>query len=217
MNKQTKILLSGFTISFVGSLPLGVVNSTVFQVAASKNVVAAIEFSVAIVAVELIIVLLALLFSRKLKFSTKLSLYILPLAITLMLYLAFSSFMSLKTNQEIIAGMTLFPKVTSMAFLGLLISLLNPMQVLFWLGWNSVLLERKTLKRTTSSYLSYTTGIGLGSAAGLAVFIVAGSLIFKNSIQYKSIIVFIMGVFYLGISFYLMFLFYKSHLKLKIQ
>lgn len=90
------------------------------------------------------------------------------------------------------------------------------MHVPFWIGWNSVLIDRKTLDKTPGMYLSYITGIGLGSITALMVFIFAGKYIYQNYQQYNYMITFIMGCLYLGFSLYLMFLFYKKHLKLNI-
>ena len=98
----------------------------------------------------------------------------------------------------------------------LLLSILNPMHIPFWMGWNSVLKERRILDSKPGMYSSYIIGIGLGSIAGLMIFILSGKYIFQNYQQYNYVIAFIMGCLYLGFSFYLLFLFFKNHLKLNI-
>lgn len=217
MGKHIKIALSGFLISFVGTLPIGTLNSTAFQIAALQSVHAALGFALAVVLVELVVVRITLAYANKINFSSKLFLYVLPIAVTLLLYLAFSSFVSLGTDQEMEADTALFPMIKSTILLGLLLSALNPMHIPFWMGWNSVLLERKTLDTKPGMYGSYIMGIGIGSMAGLLLFILAGTYIFKNYGNFGNIIAFTMGCLYLGFSLYLMFLLYKNHLKLILQ
>lgn len=204
-------------ISFVGALPLGVLNSTAFQIAALQSVHAALQFAVVVVLVELIVVRLTLAYSNRINFNTKLYKYVLLITVVLLLYFAFSSFFSQSTDDKMITGTSLFPMIKSTIIIGLLLSALNPIQVPFWMGWNSVLLECKILNKKPSMYLSYILGIGVGSMAVLILFISAGTYIFQNYGQYNSIIKFTMGCFYLGFSLYLMFLLYKNHLKLNTQ
>ena len=217
MGKHVKIALSGFLISFVGTLPVGTLNSMAFQIAALQNVHAALSFAIAVVLVELVVVRITLSYANKINFSSKFFLYVIPIAVALLLYLAFSSFVSSGADQEMVADTALFPMIKSTILLGLLLSALNPMHIPFWMGWNSILLERKTLDTKPGMYGSYITGIGLGSMAGLMLFIFAGTYIFQNYGNFGNIIAFTMGCLYLGFSMYLLFFFYKNHLNLNIQ
>jgi threonine/homoserine/homoserine lactone efflux protein len=124
--------------------------------------------------------------------------------------------MSSVSHQEMETNTYLFPMIKSSFLLGLLLSTLNPMHIPFWMGWNSILLERKTLDKSPGIYSSYIIGIGLGSIAALMIFIFTGKFIYQNYQQYNHVIAFIMGCLYLGFSFYIMVLFYKKHLKLNI-
>lgn len=217
MNRLLKIFLIGLLISFLGSLPLGTLNMTVFQIAAFHNVYEALLFVLAVVFVELVVVRITLAYSKKIDLGNKVFFYLLPIAIGLLMYLSVSSFTSLNDNQAIQVGSNLFPMLKSSVLLGLLLSALNPMHIPFWTGWNSVLIARNRLDRKPGMYTSYITGIGIGSIGGLMIFVYAGKYIFQNYQQYSYAIAFILGCLYLGFSFYLLFLLYKNHLKLIIQ
>lgn len=216
MGKYLKIMLSGLLISFLGSLPFGTLNTTAFQIAAIQGISSALLFALAVVLIELIVVRITLTHANKINFQNRLFYYVFPIAIALLIYLSISSFMSSANPQEIQANAFLFPMITSSFFLGLVLSALNLMHIPFWIGWNSILLERKTLDKAPGMYSSYLIGIGLGSIAALMIFIFTGKFIYQNYQQYNHVIAFIMGCLYLGFSFYIMFLFYKKHLKLNI-
>ncbi len=217
MIKNINVLIAGFVISFLGSLPLGTLNITAFNVAASKSTNDAIGFAIAAVVVELIVVRLTLLGDKKIKFNDKLSFYVIPVAVALLIYLAISSFMAVGNAHVMRPTTQLFPAIESAVLLGFLLSALNPLHIPFWMSWNRVLSSRKQLQDNVRSYTAYILGIGLGSIGGLLIFIFAGTRIVGNYAQYQIVINICLGILYLGFSFYLMFLMYKKHLKLKIQ
>lgn len=206
----------GLLISFIGALPLGTLNITAFNIAASQNVSEAMLFSFAAILVELIVVRITLLGNNRINFNGRLSFYIMPLAVVFLLYLAISSFMSIGVDPEMNTGTTVFPMIQSSILLGLLLSILNPLHIPFWMSWNRALLAKNMLHKKMGSYTSYMIGIGIGSLGALMLFIFLGKHIFQNYRQYSAIIAFVMGCLYLGFSFYLTFLTYKKHLKLKI-
>ncbi|WP_394750928.1 LysE family transporter [Spongiimicrobium salis] len=217
MKRWLKVYMYGLLISFLGTLPFGTLNITAFHLSASKSVSEAFIYVTAVVLVELIVVRLTLMGDSKINFEGKWSFYVLPLGVLLLMYLAISSFISLSAPQELRASANLFPAIQSSFLLGLLLSVLNPMHIPFWIGWNRFLIAKKTLDSGKGMYASYILGIGLGSLGAFMIFIFAGKYIFQNYEQYSFIITFALGLLYLGFSFYLLFLIYKRILKLKIQ
>ena len=216
MSKHVKILLLGLLISFLGTLPFGTLNMTAFHIAAAQSEDKAIVFAIGVVIVEMIVVRITLSGARRINFKDKFAFYLLPFAIGLLLYLSVSSFMSSGNQNPIGSGANLFPMIQSSFLLGLLLSALNPMHVPFWLGWNSVLFEKKALNNKRGMYASYIVGIGTGTVAGLMVFIFAGTYIFRNYHQYNYAISFVMGCLYLIFTLYLLYLPFKKRLKLNI-
>ena len=215
MTKYFKIFTYGLLISFLGSLPLGTLNVTAFQISSSQSLDAAILFALAVVIVELIAVRLTLIGLEKMSVSENLSIYLYPLGIALLFYLAISNFLALKDPIELNTNRASFFSIQSPFLLGVLLSVLNPLQIPFWLGWNRFLMLKNILNAKKGIWSLYMFGIGLGTLISLLVFIYAGTYIFKNYQQYNYVIIFVLGVIYLGFSIYLMILFYKKHLKSK--
>lgn len=202
-------------ISFLGSLPFGTLNITAFNIAATQNINDAILFSMAVVFIELLAVLVTLKGVNKINFKSKFFYYATPLAVILLLYLAISNFISATNPQEMNMDTHVFPMIQSPILLGLLLSILNPLHIPFWMGWNTVLTGKGLLENTKKMHQLYMIGIGTGSITAYLIFIFSGDFIFKNHQEYNYIIAFILGSLYVGFAIYLSFLLFKSHLKLK--
>lgn len=206
----------GFLISFLGALPLGTLNVTTFQIAAVREVPSALWFALAVVLVELIVVRLALSWEKAIHLGNRLFYYILPAAIVILLYLAYDTF----SNSGYQIGpnnRSLSVSIVGTPFLfGLLLSTMNPLHIPFWVGWNNVLRAKNKLFKAKGMYLSYILGIGLGSLAGLFVFILLGSYFFAYLGHFAGITSFFTGGIYFTFAAYLMFMFYKHHIKLTI-
>ncbi len=214
MNKLLRIGLTGLLISFLGSLPLGTLNITAFQIAVFQDVGNALWFALAVVLVELLVVRITLKWSGTIDLRNRIFFYTLPLAALILLYLSVASFMTIGEERELGTSLNLIPMIKSSFVLGLLLSILNPMHFPFWISWNSILTAKKTLDNTRGMYSFYLLGIGLGSLAGFLLFIFMGNFIFQNIQQYNYVIAFVMGCLYLGFSLYMLFALYKNHLKL---
>ncbi len=217
MFKILKVWVAGLLISFLGALPLGSLNITAFDISATQSISNALLFAFAAIIVELVYVRLTLWGNQKVKLEGKWVYIALLLAFFLLVYLASSSFMTALYFNDVTQTKSVLPKMTSPILLGLLLSALNPLQIPFWLTWNKILESKKILEDRTVSFISYMFGIGSGTLIGLLVFIYAGKLIVENYEQYAQISNLILGLLYLGFSFYLLFLLYKKHHQLKIQ
>lgn len=215
MYRFLKVGFYGMLVSFLGALPLGTLNLTAFDIAASEGLVAALWFAFAVILVELIMVRIALYGSEYLDISGRVTNYLLPLGVLLLLYLSISSFLSAQHTQELSSNSAFFPKISSAFVLGLLLSALNPLQIPFWLTWSKVLTAKGILKKSKGFYNFYLMGIGIGSFIGLAIFIFVGKYIFNNYSDYSFITSILMGVLYLGFAIYLLYVFIKRHLNLK--
>lgn len=216
MGKHLRLFFTGLLVSFIGALPLGVINSTAFQIASQDNTMGAVQFAIVVVIVELIVVRISLTYLSNFHLDNKIYKYLLFMLIAVLLYLAFSNLYSQGADVIVEVGMDMFPMVKSTMLLGFILSALNPLQIPFWIGWNSTLIKRKILIKRSGMYAFYLTGIGFGSMMTLLIFIYAGSYIFSNYTENNRLIHIFMGCLYLGFSIYLLFLFYKSELKLKM-
>ena len=207
--------MSVFFVSFVGSLPLGTLNMTAFQISASKGIKEAVIFSIAVIIVELFVVRITLIGNDKIKLRGKALFYLFPPAVIFLIYLALSNFFSSNDPEAINITHSFVPGISSPFLLGTLLSLLNPLAIPFWIGWNEILLSKKILKKSMESISAYILGIGSGTFIGLLVFIFFGSKIVENFDVYSNYINMIMGILYVSIAVYLSFMFYKKYLKSK--
>ncbi len=217
MGKNLKVLFSGFLISFLGALPLGTLNLTAFDISASQGIASALWFAIAVILVELAVVRLAIYGNEKLTLTDRISSYLFPLGIVLLLYLAIISFLDASQVSEAGSKTTLLPQIGSPFILGLLLSALNPLHFPFWMTWTKVLSTKGVLEKSARSYGFYIWGIGVGSLLGLLIFIFLGKYVFGNYQEYSKVTNFLMGLLYLGFSLYLIFLLIKKRLNLKLQ
>jgi len=216
LTKRLQIGGIGFLISFLGALPLGTLNVTTFQIAAVREVPSALWFALAVVLVELLVVRLTLNWKKAIDLGHRLFYYVLPMATMLLLYLAYDTLYG--------SGYEIDPSHKSVSvtilgtpfIFGLLLSAMNPLHIPFWVGWNNVLRAKNKLFKAKGMYLSYILGIGLGSLAGLFIFIVLGSYFLDYLGRFAGITSFIMGFVYMAFAAYLLFMFYKHHIKLTI-
>lgn len=217
MIKLIRIGLIGLMISFLGSLPLGTLNITAFQIAVFEDVSSALWFALAVVFIELLVVRITLHWSSTIDFKNRIFFYTLPIAALVLFYMAFTSYMSIGEESELGPSFQVVPMIKSSFVLGLMLSMLNPMHIPFWMGWNNMLMTRKSLDKTRGMYSFYLVGIGTGSFAGFLIFILGGHFLFENLKQYNYLIAFVMGSLYLGFALYILFTLYKNHLKLTIS
>jgi uncharacterized membrane protein HdeD (DUF308 family) len=83
--------------------------------------------------------------------------------------------------------------------LGVVVSGVNPAQIPFWFLWSTQLLDSKLLMPTTGQFNLFTAGAGLGSLAGLALYIHGGKwLITKLKTSNKALNIFMGIVFILA-------------------
>lgn len=217
MFKTLKVCIAGLLISFLGALPLGSLNITVFDISATQGIQNALLFAFAAIFIELVYVRLTLWGSNKIVLEGKWVYIVFSLAITLLLYLGISSLLTATQVGELSLTKSALPKITSPILLGLLLSALNPLQIPFWFTWNKVLESKEILEHKTISFISYMFGIGTGTLISMLIFIYAGKLIVDSYSKYAQWSNFLLGLLYVGFSFYLLFLLYRKHHKLKIQ
>ncbi len=63
---------------------------------------------------------------------------------------------------------------------GLILMIINPVQIPFWLGWTTILYEKKVLKAQTSDLITYVLGSGLGSLCASLLFVMAGDFLSRQ-------------------------------------
>jgi threonine/homoserine/homoserine lactone efflux protein len=195
MPQVAKILMWGFIISFLGSLPLGTLNIAAMQIGITDGISPALWFSAGSLTAEIIYVRLSLVAMDWVRRQEKLLKALEWLTVLIVFALAASSFWaaahpSVSENIILSSGM-------HRGLLGFTMSLINPVQIPFWFGWSTVLFTKKILKPEASNYNAYILGIGIGTFTGNCVFIFGGRLLVDHLNARQDMLQWIIGSVFL--------------------
>ena len=205
------VLLFGFIISFLGQLPLGNMNLTATQLSVQENLRSAWKYGLGIVLVEIIYLRLALtgmdwVVEHKVLFKI-----IGWLTVIVFVTLGVLAFVMARKQTNAKKGLLLNNKMNRF-LLGVVVSGVNPAQIPFWFLWSTQLLNSKVLLPTTAQFNLFTAGAGLGSLAGLAVYIHGGKwMITKLKTSNKGLNIFMGIVFILAGLFQLYNMLFKKN------
>jgi len=170
MNRRQRLFFSVAGISFVGSLPPGILNTGVSGLVASAGPAIAGWFGLGAIFAEMAVVRIAHAglgaWSGAVRVPRWVAIGLSVLLLSLML------FHSGKTGGT--------PRYVHYPFFGgVLLSVLNPLHLPFWLGWTAVLRGRNLLANARIEYNLFSAGIGVGTALAFLVYGVAGQLILQ--------------------------------------
>ena len=171
-----KVFFVGALISFLGQLPLGNMNLTATQLSVQENYRNAWKYGLGIVLVELLYLRFALtgmdwVVEHKVIFT--IMGWITVIVFVGLGVLAFVMARKQTTEKK---GLLLNNKMNRF-LLGIVVSGLNPAQIPFWFLWITQLLNSRLLLPISVQFNWFTAGAGLGSLAGLAVYIHGGKWI----------------------------------------
>jgi len=178
MRQSLQIFYWGMLISFVGSLPPGIINIAASQISGKQGVSAAIVYAIGSMLAEVIIVRIALSGMSWLTRSQKFFRVLEWMTAGLLIVFSATCFISADSMQEfpvILPDLLLPPFLT-----GIVLSAINPLHIPFWLGWSTVLMNKSVLTTGPQQYDIYVAGIGIGTIAGIIVFIFGGQYLLKT-------------------------------------
>ncbi|MBB3054318.1 LysE family transporter [Mucilaginibacter gotjawali] len=189
--RYTKLFLVAFSISFIGSLPIGTLNTSVANFALNNNFMGAFQFGAAAILVEVVLVRIALIVIDKLAHLKRLFLLLsiaACIAILLLAYRTLEAAFHMKNFADVLpfVGMNAF-------YSGLALSLLNPLHLPFWMGWTAVLKGRKVLISTARAYNLYIIAIGSGTCTSFIIYGVAGNYLMAALKAQHNLINWILG------------------------
>jgi threonine/homoserine/homoserine lactone efflux protein len=175
MSKYIKLFTAAFSISFFGALPIGTLNTSVANYALNNNFKGAIQFGIAAILVEVILVRIALIVLGRLIRLKKLFKILCAGMCFGILILAFKT---LEAAFHMHNFQDVLPFVGKNAFSsGLVLSLLNPLHLPFWMGWTAVLENKKILVSSTRTYNIYIIAIGAGTTVAFTIYALVGNLL----------------------------------------
>lgn len=195
---MVQIFLAALAISFLGQLPFGNMNLTATQLAVQEGLKNAWKYSIGIVIIELIYLRLALtamdwIVTNKIVFTI-----MGWVTVALFLALGILSLVMARKQQADKKGLLLNNKLDRFV-LGVTVSAINPAQIPFWFIWSTSLINSGMLQTNSIHFNFFTAGAGIGSIAGLAVYIYGGKwLITKMKASNKQLNVFMGVVFILA-------------------
>lgn len=191
MKQYIKLIAWAMIISFTGSLPLGTLNLTVANFSFAGDLQGAAMFSVAAIFIEMLLVRIALMAVQQLEKLKRLVLYFNLIAGAVLLLLAFNSLSAAWEQLEFRAELPftdLHPLV-----LGLLLSIINPLHVPFWIGWTAVLKSKYVLDDNHTSQNFYVLAIGLGTAMAFGLYALAGRFLIDHLLQQHVLLNWVVG------------------------
>jgi threonine/homoserine/homoserine lactone efflux protein len=211
MIELLKVFFIGFLISFLGQLPLGNMNLTATQLSVQENLRNAWKYGLGIVLVEIIYLRLALTGMDWVVEHKQLFRIMGWLTVILFIALGALAFVMARKQTSAKKGLLLNNKMNRF-LLGMVVSGINPAQIPFWFLWSTQLLNSKVLSPTNAQFNLFTAGAGLGSLAGLALYIHGGKwLITKLKTSNRGLNIFMGIVFILAGLFQLYNMLFKKN------
>lgn len=141
--------LVGMIVSFIGSIPLGSVNLSTLQVTVEKNARAGMAFALGATLIELVYSFIAIRFSGFILENHDVEFYIQLVAIPAFIALSIHSFRKKPgvKNTASAGDKSSFVK-------GVIIGLVNPLQIPFWVAYGTYLLSQNWIEND-SFYLNW--------------------------------------------------------------
>jgi len=211
MIELLKVFFIGFLISFLGQLPLGNMNLTATQLSVQESFRNAWKYGLGIVLIEIIYLRLALTGMDWVVEHKQLFMIMGWLTVILFVALGVLAFVMARKQTSAKKGLLLNNKMNRF-LLGVVVSGINPAQIPFWFLWSTQLLNSKVLSPTNEQFNLFTAGAGLGSLAGLALYIHGGKwLITKLKTSNRALNIFMGIVFILAGLFQLYNMLFKKN------
>ena len=172
----------GLSSSFIGTLPLSMLNLTILQLTLSNQHRQAVRFSLGASVVEFFQIGITLLGMNMLLTIPHLSTVFAVVSIPILIFLAIKN-LKKKAQTE---GVALS---TQKAFnQGIVLGFANVVVYPFWLLWGNVFVQNGWLKTTPEAYFYFSVAAGIGTFAGFFVFIVLGKILWKRLVQIQVLI-----------------------------
>jgi threonine/homoserine/homoserine lactone efflux protein len=164
----------GIMSSFVGALPLGMLNLTVLQMSLAHRQKQAILFSLGAVIVEFLQIFFTFLMMNLLLKIPQLNSILALISIPILLFLGFKNLKnSVYTEGSLLTNKNAFLQ-------GVLLSFANVLVYPFWLLWGNLFVKNGWLLPDALSYSIFAFGASLGTFGAFLAFILLGKLLFRH-------------------------------------
>lgn len=182
----------GFTSSFIGTLPLGMLNLTVLQLSLANRQKQAIALSLGATLIEFVQIGMTLLGMNVLLTIPQLSNVFSLISIPVLIYLAVKN---LKKGSNTEGGL-LTPKSTF--YQGIVLGFANVVVYPFWLLWGNIFVQNGWLTPTPTAYFYFSFAAAVGTFGAFLFFIVLGKILWKRLTRLQGMIDRLIAYTFLG-------------------
>ena len=186
----------GIASSFVGALPLGMLNLTVLQLSLANRQKQAVAFSAGAVAVEFCQIFTTFLGMNVLLKIAHLTDVLAIISIPVLLFLGIKNLKN-KPNTE---GPPLTGK--NAFYQGAALSFANVLVYPFWLLWGNLFVQNGWLTPTPLAYSIFAFGAGLGTLSAFLVFILLGKVLWQRLQNVQNITNRLIAMAFFGFAFF---------------
>jgi threonine/homoserine/homoserine lactone efflux protein len=173
----THLIWLGIGSSFVGALPLGMLNLTVLQLSLDNRQREAFAFSTGAVLVEFCQIFTTFLGMNALLAIPNLNNVLAIISIPILLFLGVKN---LKNEADTEGS---FFTTKSAFSQGVILSFANVLVYPFWLLWGNLFVQNGWLTPTPLAYSIFALGAGLGTFGAFCAFILLGKILWKRLLK----------------------------------
>lgn len=207
MHLSTSIF-SGFSISFLGGLPLGNLNITAARIGSAGNLRKAYQFSTGVALVEMLYMIFCI---QGVSLAHRYSAIFMVLrwfVVFLLFAIAIHCFISVLHKRKQAKRHASRHTSSNSFLLGLALSAANIFQIPFWAGWITLAMQNNWVG---SDYTAYTfiLAAGLGTFLCLMVYIIVGKKLSTWFTKEKNTIDLLLGALLLIVAFVQLYLILK--------
>lgn len=200
--KFYQYIFKGFTISFLGSLPLGYLNAFGILILKKYGIQEVLSFLLGIICIEFLMLWLSFKFSHYIVENTFFKKYIDYYSIGFLILIAIYFF-----NLKIGKSDFHFNLYSNSFFTGIYLNLINIVQIPFWLGWISVLFSKSSLI-TISNKLLFIFSACIGTF--FAMLSIIYLLTFYIKVEQLYFILSKLWIVFLGMTIYKVYKLFKK-------
>jgi threonine/homoserine/homoserine lactone efflux protein len=196
----------GIMSSFVGALPLGMLNLTVLQLSLAHRQRQAVLFSLGAVIVEFLQIFFTFLMMDLLLHIPQLNSILAIVSIPILLFLGFKNL----KNSVYTEGSSLTNKN---AFLqGVLLSFANVLVYPFWLLWGNLFVKNGWLQPDALSYSTFAFGASLGTFGAFLAFILLGTVLWQHLQRFQRVTNKLIALAFFGFAGFQIFNLFWKHI-----
>jgi threonine/homoserine/homoserine lactone efflux protein len=182
----------GFSSSFIGTLPMGMLTLTILQLTLANRPKEAITFGLGVVTIELIQIWVTLMGMNVLLTMVQLSNVFSILSIPILIYLGVKNIIKEQYAEEIQLA------APNMFYQGIAWGSMNVIIYPFWLLWGNVFVQRGWLTPTPITYFYFSFAAAMGTLGAFLLLIVFADLFWQTLIGLQTTINKVIGFSFLG-------------------